>query len=67
MVFTVQITTEDSEERMVKDVDVGGTTIILETGKKEIKALEVEFSCRVPLITEVKLLCYEIIKNFTSF
>ena len=54
MVFTVKITTEASEERMIKDVDVGGTTLILETGKKEIEALEVEFSCRVPLVTEVK-------------
>ena len=32
MVFTVKITTEASEERMIKDVDVGGTTLILETG-----------------------------------
>merc|ERR1711973_867100 len=31
MVFTVKITTEASEERMIKDVDVGGTTLILET------------------------------------
>jgi len=54
MVFTVKITTEASEERMIKDVDVGGTTLILETGKKEIEALEVEFSCRVPLVTEVE-------------
>ena len=62
MVFTVKITTEASEERMIKDVDVGGTTLILETGKKEIEALEVEFSCRVPLVTEVKLLLYKIFK-----
>ena len=55
MVFTVKITTEASEERMIKDVDVGGTKLILESGKKEIEALEVEFSCRVPLVTEVKL------------
>jgi len=54
MVFTVKITTEASEERMIKDVDVGGTTLILESGKKEIEALEVEFSCRVPLVTEVE-------------
>ena len=67
MVFTVKITTEASEERMIKDVDVGGTTLILETGKKEIEALEVEFSCRVPLVTEVKLLFYKILKNMTSF
>lgn len=58
MVFTVKIKTEASEERMIKDVDVGGTTLILETGKKEIEALEVEFSCRVPLVTEVNSLFY---------
>ena len=54
MVFTVKITTEASEERMIKDVDVGGTTLILETGIKSIEALQVEFSCRVQIITEVK-------------
>ena len=53
MVFTVTVTTEASEERMIKDVDVGGTTLILETGKKSIEALQVEFSCRVSIVTEV--------------
>ena len=54
MVFTVKVTTEASEERMIKDVDVGGTTLILETGIKSIEALQVEFSCRVNIVTEVK-------------
>ena len=53
MIFTVKVTTEASEERMITDVDVGGTTLILETGKKSIEALQVEFSCRVNIVTEV--------------
>ena len=53
MVFTVKITTEASEERVIQGIDVEGTKLILETGKKEIGGLEVEFSCRVPLMTEV--------------
>ena len=39
MVFTVKVTTEASEERMIKDADVGSTKLILETGKKSIEAL----------------------------
>ena len=54
MVFTVKVTTEASEERMITDVDVGGTKLILETGIKSIEALQVEFSCRVNIVTEVK-------------
>ena len=66
MVFTVKVTTEASKEQMIKDVDVGGTTLILETGKKTIEALQVDFSCRVQIITEVNYnyINYSKIRNY---
>jgi len=53
MVFSVTVTNEASEERVVEDVEVNGNTLILGAGRHTFGTLTVTFACRVDLITEV--------------
>ena len=53
MVFSVKIETEASEDRLIEEIEVDGSKLVVQTGKLEFGALEVNFQCRVPLVTEV--------------
>ena len=55
MIFSISIETNAREERLNEKLDVNGTTLVFQTGKLEFEALEVNFECRVPVVTEVKL------------
>ena len=56
MIFSISIETNAREERLNEKLDVNGTTLVFQTGKLEFEALEVNFQCRVPLVTEVRKL-----------
>ena len=53
MVFSVKIETQASEDRLIEEIEVDGSKLVVQTGKLEFGALEVNFQCRVPLVTEV--------------
>ena len=55
MIFTISIGTNAKEERLVEEIDLNGTKLVFQTGKLKFEALRVNFQCRVPIVTEVRL------------
>ena len=55
MIFTISIEMNAKEERLVEEIDLNGTKLVFQTGKLEFEALRVNFQCRVPIVTEVRL------------
>jgi len=54
MVFSVEISYSGSDERLQEEREVSGATLILSTGRQTFGTLQITFSCRVPLLTEVE-------------
>ena len=54
MVFSISLSTSAREERLIEEKVVDGSKLVVQTGKLQFGKLEVEFQCRVPLVTEVK-------------
>ena len=56
MVFSISLSTSAREERLIEEKVVDGSKLVVQTGKLEFGKLEVDFQCRVPLVTEVRYL-----------
>jgi len=54
MVFSISLSTSAREERLIEEKVVDGSKLIVQTGKLTFGKLEVDFQCRVPLVTEVQ-------------
>ena len=54
MVFSLEVSQTGSDERLEEDATVQGIKLVLATGRRKIGQLKIIFSCRVPLITEVR-------------
>ena len=56
MVFSISLSTSAREERLIEEKVVDGSKLVVQTGKLQFGKLEVDFQCRVPLVTEVRYL-----------
>jgi len=54
MVFSISLSTSAREERLIEEKVVDGSKLVVQTGKLQFGKLEVEFQCRVPLVTGVQ-------------